>query len=351
MNKKILLIEDNLEMRENTAEILELANYEVLTADHGKAGVKMAKSEKPDLIVCDIMMPEMDGYEVLYLLGKDPQTAGVPFIFLTAKAEKTDVRKGMTLGADDYVTKPFEEMELLEAIESRLKRNEILQKDFGRDESGLTEFIDEARGIEALQDLSRERKTRQYKKKDTIYFEGDYPNYVLLITRGKVKTWRLHEDGKELVTGLHQSGAFLGYTALLENSPHQESAAAIEDSEMSIIPKDDFLALLHKNRDVAVKFIRMLSNNIHSMEERLLSLAYSSVRERVAETLLQIHEDNPADDPINISREDLAGMVGTATESLIRTLSDFKDEQLISIEGRQIQVVNPDKLRRIAHPF
>ena len=80
--KKILLIEDNLEMRENTAEILELANYEVVTAENGKVGVEKAKAVLPDLIICDIMMPELDGYGVLYYLGKDPKTAAIPFIFL-----------------------------------------------------------------------------------------------------------------------------------------------------------------------------------------------------------------------------------------------------------------------------
>src|SRR4051812_33462814 len=109
--KKILLIEDSREMRENTAEILELANYNVITAANGKIGVEYAVKELPDLIICDIMMPELDGYGVLYMLGKNPATASIPFIFLTAKAEKTDLRKGMSMGADDYLTKPFEEME------------------------------------------------------------------------------------------------------------------------------------------------------------------------------------------------------------------------------------------------
>ena len=104
--KKILLIEDNPEMRENTAEILEFAGYQVSAAVNGREGIQKAREENPDLILCDIMMPEMDGYAVLFLLNKDPKTAGVPFIFLTAKADKSEMRKGMNLGADDYLTKP-----------------------------------------------------------------------------------------------------------------------------------------------------------------------------------------------------------------------------------------------------
>ena len=100
MKKKILLIEDNADVRENAAEILSLAGYDVQTAVNGKSGVDMAQKDKPDLIICDIMMPELDGYGVLHILSKSADTAGIPFIFLTAKTEKADIRKGMNLGAD-----------------------------------------------------------------------------------------------------------------------------------------------------------------------------------------------------------------------------------------------------------
>ena len=97
MSRKILIIEDNLEVRENTAEILELADFEVITAENGKIGVALAKEHLPDIILCDIMMPELDGYGVLHILSKNEATASIPFIFLTAKAEKSDFRKGMSL--------------------------------------------------------------------------------------------------------------------------------------------------------------------------------------------------------------------------------------------------------------
>ena len=126
MKNKILLIEDNPDMRENTAEILELSGYEVTTAENGKIGVDLAQRTKPDLIICDVMMPVLDGYGVLYLLSKDNETAGIPFIFLTAKAERSDFRKGMEMGADDYVTKPFDDVELLNAVESRLRKSNLL---------------------------------------------------------------------------------------------------------------------------------------------------------------------------------------------------------------------------------
>src|SRR5437870_2171162 len=114
---RILLIEDNREVRENTAEILELAGYEVATAPDGKKGVEQVNKQKPDLIICDIMMPVLDGLGVLHLLNKNPETSNIPFIFLTAKAERSDMRKGMDMGADDYITKPFDKIELLNAVE------------------------------------------------------------------------------------------------------------------------------------------------------------------------------------------------------------------------------------------
>src|SRR4029079_16242577 len=130
MMKSVLVIDDNKDIRENTAEILELAGYKAFTADNGKKGVEAALKEKPDVIVCDIMMPELDGYGVLHLLRKNPDAQNIPFIFLTAKTERSDFRKGMEMGADDYVTKPFEDIELLNAIEVRLKKAEVLQQNY-----------------------------------------------------------------------------------------------------------------------------------------------------------------------------------------------------------------------------
>ena len=134
---KILLIEDNQEIRENTAEIMSLSNYNVLEAEKGKVGVELAKNENPDLIICDIMMPELDGYGVLHILSKKPETASIPFIFLTAKTEKTDIRKGMNLGADDYLTKPFDDTDLLNAIEARFRKSAMQQKQYDVSVEGL----------------------------------------------------------------------------------------------------------------------------------------------------------------------------------------------------------------------
>ena len=126
--KKILIIEDNDDIRENLAEILELAGYDAYTAENGKKGVEKAEQTPPDLILCDVMMPVLDGYGVLSIVNKKPALADIPFIFLTAKSEKTDFRYGMNLGADDYITKPFETNELLKVIELRLAKSEKIKK-------------------------------------------------------------------------------------------------------------------------------------------------------------------------------------------------------------------------------
>jgi len=120
--KKILVIEDEPEMRRNITTILRLEKFHPIAAENGRVGVELAAKERPDLVLCDVMMPELDGYGVLEALRENAQTASVPFIFLTAKGEKPDIRAGMNLGADDYLTKPVAKADLIDAILSRLER-------------------------------------------------------------------------------------------------------------------------------------------------------------------------------------------------------------------------------------
>src|SRR5688572_5955937 len=245
--KKILLIEDNKEMRENTAEILELANYKVFTAKNGKDGVEVAQKEKPDLIICDIMMPVLDGYAVLHLLAKNSETAGIPFIYLTAKAERTDFRKGMEMGADDYITKPFDDIELLNAVETRLKKSDMLKEEFASNAEGVNDFLNQARTNGKIDLTKGERETQVYKRKQMIYSEGRHPSHLFFVVKGKVKSFRTNDDGKELITAIYKDGDFMGYTALLEETTYADNAEAMEDSEVMMIPKSDFYALLNSD--------------------------------------------------------------------------------------------------------
>jgi len=343
--QRVLLIEDNDDIRENTAEILELANYRVDTASNGKLGVEMALENIPDLIICDVMMPVLDGYGVLHLLHKNDSLKNVPFIFLTAKTERGDFRKGMEMGADDYITKPFNDIELLTAVESRLKKAH-LQKSLKSDAN--SDLTDESDNLKALEELVEASAVNAYKKKQIIYAEGNHPLRLFYVQKGKVKTFKTNDDGKELTVGLFGEGDYVGYTAILEGSVYKESAEAIEDASLSIIAKEDFEQLLKVNKVVARQFIQVLAQSVTEREQQLVGIAYNSLRKRVAEALVLLQKKYIKDEEekfsIHISREDLAHIAGTATESIIRTLSDFKSEKLIDIKDGSIIILDEKKL-------
>lgn len=345
---KILVIEDNFEVRENLCEILELTGYEVSSASNGKIGVQMAISKEPDLIICDVMMPELDGFGVLKVLNRNTRTNDIPFIFLTAKAEKADFRKGMGLGADDYITKPFDDTELLEAVEMRLTKSTRIKMAFDNSEEGLQRFFSEAKAHEEFEKLSTDREIRKYKAKDMIYEEGQNARWLYFIISGQVKCYQTNEFGKELITNIHSSGDFFGYFSLLSESRYGHNAKALDDCEIRLIPKNDFSLLLYNNRDFGAQFIKMLVNRAEQAEQQLIELAYSSVRKRVANALLTfLAKNNSKKDNliISVSRDDLASLAGTAKETLIRTLSDFKSEGLIHVDGSEITLLSLDDLK------
>jgi len=341
MSKRVLIIEDNNDIRDNIIEILELANYQVEGAKNGKEGVDLATKNVPDIILCDIMMPELDGYGVLYMLNKNPETSNIPFIFLTAKAERVDLRKGMEMGADDYLTKPFDDMELLNAIESRLKKKEIQLAFYSKSLDRLNTLVSKNDGLAELKKIIQERRTRQFKKNQVIYYDGDTGNGLYLVVSGKVKTIKLSEDGRELMTGMFIADDYLAVNAILANEPYTDTATAVEDSVLCLIPKEQIEHLLNLYPVVAKEFIKLLANNIRDKEDQLLQLAYQSVRKKLAMALLRLYkQQNEKELNIKISREDLAAMAGMATETVSRTLSDFKEEGLIDKKGSTITLLN-----------
>lgn len=353
-NKIILVIEDNQDMCDNIAEILELANYQVMTAHNGKDGVMLAQKHHPDLIICDIMMPELDGYEVLSILSKDIKTADIPFIFLTAKAEKKDLRKGMEMGADDYLTKPFTDTELLNAIKVRLSKHQKIKEVLREQETSLENiqtFFDEAAMQMSIEKLTKGHRIVELPKKEILFREGRYPNALYFVISGKIKAYKINEYGKEFIISLYKPGDFVGYEALLEDIPYQFSVAALDNSKVCVIPKEQFFLLLNTHKDISYTFIKLLSNGIKEKEDQLLKMVYYSVRKRVAEALLMLIDkyknNNDKFFSINISRSDLSSIVGTATETLIRTLSDFKEEGILKLKGSNITIINEEKLRKI----
>jgi CRP-like cAMP-binding protein/CheY-like chemotaxis protein len=345
MSKTVLIIEDNNDIRENIVEILQLANYTVYEADNGKAGVDIANKHKPDIILCDIMMPDLDGYGVLYMLHKNAETTNIPFIFLTARAERLDLRKGMEMGADDYLTKPFDDMELLNAIETRLKKQEAQQNFYSKSLDSLKNLISRNDGLTELKKIIQERKTRSFKKNQVIYYEGDKGSGLYLLLSGKVKSIKLAEDGRELMTAIYTPDDYIGVNAMLLNEPHSDTATAIEDSTVCPIPKEMLEQLMNKHPDVAREFIKLLAKDIKEKEEQLLQMAYHSVRKKMADAMVRLQGRGKADETsFKISREDLAALTGMATETVSRTLSDFKDEGLIEKKGSVITIIKLDGL-------
>lgn len=349
--KTILIIEDNEDIRENVAEILMLDNYKAIIAANGREGIEAAQKYLPDMIICDIMMPGVDGYGVLHVLHKDPATQNIPFIFLTSKSERSDFRTAMELGADDYITKPFAGNELLSAIESRFRKVDLLKKTLTPDLAGLNQLISTIDSKRTLEDLTKQSNTSTFNKKQRIYKEGTHPHYLYYIVKGKVKTYKTHEDGKDLVLDLYADGDFFGYLSLLEGLSYKENAEAIEDTELALIPKKDFEDLINSNPAIAKKFVSLLAKNLVEKERHLLGIAYNTLRKKVAEALVNMYKKYHAGgkEPylIDISREDLATIAGTATESLIRTLSDFKTENLIDIQKGKILVADVKPLEHL----
>jgi DNA-binding NarL/FixJ family response regulator len=140
--RKILVIEDEPEMRRNITALLRYHDYEPIEAENGRRGVEQARREKPDLILCDVMMPELDGYGVLQELQQDADLALIPFVFLTAKGDKNELRSGMNLGADDYLTKPVANADLVQAIGTRLRRHQQqVQREFKLDFSSAQPLL------------------------------------------------------------------------------------------------------------------------------------------------------------------------------------------------------------------
>jgi CRP/FNR family cyclic AMP-dependent transcriptional regulator len=347
--KKILLIEDDEHLRDNIKELLELSNYQVLIAGNGKEGIEKATIFHPNLIICDIVLPILDGFSVLHLLQRHELLRIIPFLFVSAKTSREDYRKAMELGADDFITKPFELTELLNAIEVRLKKQEYQSQLIELNGNNIHESADE--NI-IIREFFHDRNLYTYKKKEIIYSEGNHLNGLYYLVNGRVKTYLTNEAGKSIITDLYNDGDIFGYVPYFKGSNYYDNAVAIEKTELAIIPSSEFETLLNNNHSFSKNIIQMLARNIHFKEHKLLSIAYNSLRRKVADALIQIHQKYHSNGSpicgINISRYNLASIAGTATESLVRTLSDFQSEKLIEFDkDGGIIILNALKLERL----
>jgi DNA-binding response OmpR family regulator len=351
MSKRILIIEDSVDIRENTAELLELSGFAVETASDGLEGVRIARTWNPDVVICDIMMPNLDGFGVLQVFSSQTELATIPFIFLTAKTDRADMRKGMEMGADDYLTKPFQEVELLRAIEARLKKVKTIIPlvESATDVSAVHEalaFLD-------LPTWDGEKKTQMHAKKQVIYAEGDHPIRLYFLAKGKVKTYHTNKDGKYFITSFIQEGEFFGFVDILESQAYRESAEALEESQIISVSAADFLHRIKENIHLEVFFRKALTSYLLKNEKLMVEMAYQSLRMRVAMVLVELAQTygtNSAEPlVIKLSREDLASRVGTATESVIRTLTDFKKEGYLDVKGGEMTLKNIQGLAKLKY--
>jgi DNA-binding response OmpR family regulator len=343
MENSVLLIEDDLVLAENTRELLELSGYRTFLAHEGKTGLKKAYKELPDVIISDIMMPELDGYEVYTALQQNRHTRNIPFIFLSAKSNPADVRRGMNLGADDYITKPFSEEDLILTIEKRLTKRAQLEgeKSPGRkNQLHLEEFKEYVRTY---------GEQIEAEKNEEIFMENRMACSVYLLEHGMVKTYRLDEYGKELITAIPQKGDFLGFYSYKKSNHYPESAQALERSILYRLSHDEFLQMLEQNRDLMLEFAEEITHSLDVLRTHLLEMAYGSVLKKTASTLLEFAEMVKDDSTpvLKVSRSDMASVAGISTESFIRSLSCLKKDGIIDIIGRDIKILQLEKLTEI----
>ncbi len=339
----MLIIEDNEEVRENLAEILDLYGYETTMAPDGLEGVKAAIQYLPDMILCDVMMPELDGFGVLNLLAKNERTAGIPFIFITAKTETEDIRRGMNLGADDYITKPFYKDELLQVVQTRLAKAAL--RNAGGQPEKQPHLVDPERGHHKLEQAFAEAgRDKTYNQGATLVREGEFPHFIFRITKGKIHLSRSHEYGRDYIIAELGPGEIFGVPTILEKVAYHYTAKAATDVTCQLLPSNTLLELINTDRSVTEALMHLLAGRVMEHSERLVHQAYDSVRRRTALIVCDLHEKYEGK-PIELSRDELAQMVGTTKESVIRALSDFKREGLLTTEGKTIQVKEPQALR------
>ena len=336
--KCILVIEDNKDVRENIVELLDLTGYKVLSAENGRKGSDLAIKNTPDLIICDIMMPELDGYGVMKVLSGRPETSHIPLVFLTAKTDKSDYRKGMNLGASDYILKPYDDLELLQAIETRLKlaESKILPLNHHSFADAQTE------AWKRINSLAQDSEVRSFKKKEMVFQEGSTIHHLCVLEKGMGKKFRLHQSGKELVLKFFNAPALINLSDFLGGQVHQSDFSALEPCEVRLIRAKDFSDMLSEEPLMLKYMTQLMVKENADYEARLQSLAYDSVRKRVADLLILL--DNQNKDSIELSRDDLAHYTGTSKESLIRMLSEFNKDEIIKIDGQGIKILDRSKL-------
>lgn len=351
MKKKILIIDDDEGIRSNVVELLDLAGYETIDASDGRRGLELINQIKPDLILCDISMPILDGYGVLHAIQNNSDWSPVPFIFITASTKRNGFRTAMDSGADDYLSKPFSGDELIKLVNSHLIKFGKLKNMLNRNSGLKIEFDGDLSALVKNNKFIEKQTLRKFYKKDNIYHEGDKSEFLYYLLEGKVKVSKMNQWGKEFIVDLFNAGDYFGYQDLLTGDEHRESAVALEDARIALISKLDYFDILYSNSDIAVSFMKTLTENLNLANEKLLGMAYDSARKKVAQALLFInkkyHLSGSPEISFPIQREVISSIAGLSPESVSRNLTDFNQEGLIKTDGRTIKIVDIKKLEAL----
>lgn len=329
--KKILIAEDHVQVRENISELLGLAGYQCISAADGREAIEKAVSNAPDLILCDVMMPHLDGYGVIKILRSNPKTASIPLIFLTARSAQEDLRKGMGLGAADYITKPFDNAELLQAIELRLAMN---AHEVENATSEIRAIASSPKWKDMLQSIG---ETRHFRRKDILLEMESQPRYVMLVLSGLLKRVIYSRDGRELIVSFYASGDFCAFEHLLADTKEEYSISGVEDSTVLFVETERFVRLMEEQESLKAQLIALTGSLVHDLRNRLCRTAFDPVRSRVAAALIELLNSRP---DMALYRDDLAGYIGISKETLIRCLSDLREEGLVLISEHQIRILN-----------
>ncbi len=205
-----------------------------------------------------------------------------------------------------------------------------------------------------LQLVNQNKWCQTIKKGQQIFSEGAYPHGIFCVNNGKIKIHQMGLEGREQIVRLAKEGDVVGYRALLSGDSYTSSATALDDCSICFIPKNVFMELVEKNKELSMQIIQLLSKNLRQAENTILHLAQKSVRERMAEALLFLKEMYGVENDgstltVSLSREELATLVGTATETAIRLLSEFKSNNMLEFVGKKIKIINHKELLKTAN--
>lgn len=336
MQEKVLIIDDDKIVLNVTEELLRLSGYSTVSAGDGFAGIALASSERPDVIICDIVMPGINGYEVFNALSRNAFTAAIPFIFLTSKDNYDDQRKGMRMGASDYLTKPVNGIDLLESIEARIRKQRAAKKRTRPDGILMPPPPDPWKPLRELSSAS----TITCSRNDILFYEGDVQKHIFLVNKGRIKTMKINENGKRVITGFYSNADIVGCIAREDQAVYCDTAIAHEDAEVTRVPAEGFYSLIESDRDMMAALLTLMSREVSRKEKLMMNIALHSARRRMREALLvaaEYYSDSKSAGNsvcLSLSREDLANLAGLSTESAIRILSSFRKDGLLDADEK-----------------